>query len=135
MNIRKTIAVSLLATATMLSMASAVQAQYIKYPLTFFPPLRVAKPSPVKSSPEVAVCFYTQTDFKGQYYCERGLRRVSKVDAKWRDRIESVQVINNASITICEDFNRQGTCQTLSKDSPELAPELINHLYSYKIKR
>lgn len=135
MNIRKTIAISLLATATMFSMASAAQAQYIKYPLTYFPPIRIAKPAPAISTPEVAVCFYTQIDFKGQYYCERGLRRVNKVDAKWRDRIESVQVINNASVTICEDFNRQGTCQTLSKDDPELSPELFDHLYSYKIKQ
>ena len=133
MNIRKSIAIAAVATATVLSMVSFAQAQ-----AAYFKPLtNVVKPAPksVASDPEIGVCFYTKVNFEGRYFCERGLRRVNQVDEKWRDRIQSVRVINQASVTICEEFNRQGTCQTLGKDSPELAPELFDHLYSYKIKQ
>ena len=133
MNIRKTIAITALATATVLSMVSFAQAQ-----AAYFKPLtHVVKPAPkaFASDPEIGVCFYTKVDFEGAYFCERGLRRVNQVDAKWRDRIQSVRVINQASVIVCEDFNRQGTCQTIGKDNPQLAPELFDHLYSYKIKR
>ena len=98
------------------------------------PDKRLACAPPV-SDPTPQVCFYTQPDFGGRFFCETGQRRVNEVDVKWRDQIKSVQVINNASVLICEEFNRDGECQLISKDDPELSPKLFDHLYSYKIRK
>jgi hypothetical protein len=133
MNIRKTVTIAAVAAVSVMALAPAAFAQ--SWPMThLLPPRITVEKSPVVQLPEIGVCFYTKVNFEGNYFCDRGQRRVNEVDAKWRDRIESVQVINHASVVICEDFNRKGTCQTLTKDNPELAPELFDHLYSYKIK-
>lgn len=90
--------------------------------------------SPTASSaPVPQVCFYTQPNFGGNYYCESGLRRVNEVDPKWRDRIASVRVMS-AEIEICPEFNRDGECTRLDENTSELEPGLFNHLYSFKIR-
>jgi len=123
-----------------LSATALIMAVMLSTPITAFgqrecgPTANVACPSGPSSDPTPQVCFYTQPDFGGRFFCESGLRRVNQVDEKWRDLIKSVQVINSASVLICEEFNRDGECLLIEKDRPELPPNLYDHLYSYKIK-
>lgn len=80
------------------------------------------------------VCFFTEAEFSGAFYCEAGMRGVLEVKDQWRDRIKSVSIAGNTSVVLCNEFNREGFCVTLKKSEPELAPQLRDSVYSYRIR-
>ena len=93
---------------------------------------RVCPPDEKTLSP--AVCFFTEVDFGGRYFCERGCRTVNEVDERWRNAIKSIEVRDGASVKICSEFDRNGVCSNIDTNKPELEPDLFNHVYSYRTK-
>lgn len=92
------------------------------------------EPAPDEKTLSPAVCFFTEVDFGGRYFCERGRRTVNEVDERWRDFIKSIEVRDGASVKICSEFNREGVCSNIDVNKPELEPDLFNHVYSYRTK-
>lgn len=78
------------------------------------------------------VCFFTEVDFAGQYFCEIGSRTVNWVDPIWSDSVKSINVTDGASVKICSDYGRTGDCVDVIFDWPELPAGLFNHVYSYR---
>ena len=93
---------------------------------------QICGPEETERSPQV--CFYTEVDFGGHYFCESGCRTVNQVSERWRDSIKSIEVRDGASVQICSEFSRDGDCQNISMNYRELGPELFNHVYSYRTK-
>jgi len=92
------------------------------------------EPAPDKKSLSPAVCFFTEVDFGGRYFCEHGRRTVNEVDERWRNAIKSIEVRDGASVKICSEFDRNGVCSNIDANKPELEPDLFNHVYSYRTK-
>jgi len=77
---------------------------------------------------------FTEINFGGRYFCEAGSRTDNAVDAKWKNRIQSIEVRDGASVQICSQTNRQGECTNITSSDPELDPPLFNHVYSFRTK-
>ena len=81
------------------------------------------------------VCFFAEQDFKGDYFCESGMRSVSSVPKEWRHAIKSVTIEGHTAARLCNADILQGDCNIFSRDIRKLEPDLFNHVYSYDIRR
>ncbi len=85
----------------------------------------------VELSPQV--CFYTGEDFTGNKYCESGERTVNKVNkAPWNDNIESIMLIDGASVKIYNQYNRMGDMELVENSDKQLDVDFFNKVRSYR---
>ena len=81
------------------------------------------------------VCFFAEQDFRGDYFCESGMRSVSSVPKIWRHAIKSVTIEGHTAARLCNADILQGDCNIFSRDIRKLDPTLFNHVFSYDIRR
>lgn len=79
------------------------------------------------------VCFYTGSDYTGNWYCESGARTVNKLDkAPWKDNIESIKLLDGASVYIYNQYDRLGERELLDNSDPSLDSDFFNKVRSYR---
>jgi hypothetical protein len=69
--------------------------------------------------PREGVCFFTDSDFRGERYCvenNAGQRNIGALN----DRISSIRIYGGAEVTVFQDSNFRGDRQTFREDAPHL---------------
>ncbi|MCP4688633.1 MAG: hypothetical protein GY859_11325 [Desulfobacterales bacterium] len=94
-------------------------------------------PTPPAPRPVHNVCFYTLPNFQGQSYC--ATPGINTPDAtrivlngwvqNWENRIQSIQLIGNAKVTVWNGRNYTGTMLTLTQGQPNLHQVLTTQGY------
>lgn len=90
---------------------------------------------PAPPMPQVSqACFYSGSNYSGNQYCLNAGTDVSFVGPQWNDRISSVRIIGNASVTMCQHTNYGGYCRTTGNDEPALGPWLNDEVSSLSVQ-
>ncbi len=75
-------------------------------------------------------CFYDGENFVGQSTCINSGRSFERLGPRWNDKISSIQIFPNASVTLCRNANYQGGCATFNRNTPNLGPRFNNRASS-----
>jgi len=78
-------------------------------------------------------CFYDGANFGGQSTCINSGRSFERLGPRWNDKISSMQVFPNASVTLCQDANYKGNCATFNRNNPNLGPQFNNQASSIMV--
>ncbi|MDB5541507.1 MAG: hypothetical protein JWQ89_3234 [Devosia sp.] len=65
------------------------------------------------------VCFYENTNFRGDSFCSRPGERLARL-GRWDEDISSIEVRGNAEAQVCERANFNGRCVVISRSVPNL---------------
>ncbi len=65
------------------------------------------------------VCFYENTNFRGDSFCARPGDNLARL-GRWNDEISSIRVRGFAEALVCEDSNFRGRCIIISRDVSNL---------------
>jgi hypothetical protein len=80
--------------------------------------------------PEVGVCFYKDPEFKGDYFCARNGESERDMPKGMNDKISSIRVFGNASLTVYQDARFEGRSSRFDYSVPDLKREGWNDLIS-----
>jgi hypothetical protein len=72
-------------------------------------------------TPQNGVCFYENSNFRGQYFCSDTNTQNPMIGMN--DRISSLRVFGNASVTVFQDREFLGRSQTFSNDVTDLSQD------------
>ncbi|MCF6327739.1 MAG: SH3 domain-containing protein [Devosiaceae bacterium] len=78
-------------------------------------------------------CFYDGANFGGQSTCINSGRSFERLGPRWNDKISSMQVFPNATVTLCQDANYRGNCATFNRNNPNLGPQFNNQASSIMV--
>jgi len=78
-------------------------------------------------------CFYDGANFGGQSTCINSGRSFERLGPRWNDKISSMQVFPNATVTLCQDANYRGNCATFNRNNPNLGPRFNNQASSIMV--
>ena len=74
-----------------------------------------------------SVCLYEHANFQGNSICLHDDQSVDNLaSGGLNDRISSISIRNNVSVTVCEHANYQGSCRTFNSDVYNLADQGFN---------
>src|SRR3954469_8864506 len=82
------------------------------------------------SEPNSGVCFYKDPEFRGDYFCVRDGENQPDMPRGMNDKISSIRIFGNASITVFQDSRFEGRSSRFDYDVPELKREGWNDLIS-----
>jgi len=88
-------------------------------------------PEPKKAK----ICFFSQPNFNGKKACVNAGAKDRLLSPKWNDRISSIKIIGDASVTVCKHKNFKGICRTIDHSVPKLGFRLNNEISSFKSYR
>ncbi|MBN2338069.1 MAG: peptidase inhibitor family I36 protein [Acidobacteria bacterium] len=66
------------------------------------------------------VCFYRDSNYKGEEMCVTGTGNQQKIDNRFDDEISSIRVYGGAQVTVYEHVNFGGTRRVITQDTPGL---------------
>ncbi|MCZ4274082.1 SH3 domain-containing protein [Maritalea porphyrae] len=89
------------------------------------------EPKPHKAK----ICFYSNAYYKGKKACVDAGTNNRLLSPKWNDRISSIKVIGDASVTVCKHKNYKGICRTIDNNIPKLGFRLNDEISSFKSYR
>jgi len=72
------------------------------------------------STPRSGACFYEDVNFGGRYFCSSAGNTMSAVPAGMNDRISSVRLFGNSTVTLYRDVNLRGPAKIVSSDVSDL---------------
>lgn len=82
------------------------------------------------SQPKSGACFYKEPDFEGDYFCARDGENQRDMPHGMNDKISSIRVFGNASVTVFQDSRFEGRSSRFDYDVPNLKREGWNDLIS-----
>jgi hypothetical protein len=82
------------------------------------------------SEPKSGVCFYKDPEFRGEYFCARDGENERDMPRGMNDKISSVRIFGNASVTVFQDSRFEGRSSRFDYDVPDLKREGWNDLIS-----
>lgn len=88
---------------------------------------------PPRSYPKA--CFYEHTKFRGRSFCLEEDESIRRLRNNWNDRISSMRVFGNASVTVCEHSRFRGLCRTVGHDVSNFGWELNDEISSILVQR
>lgn len=75
-----------------------------------------------KDSPQSKVCFFSEPEFKGQYFCMPiGAQEADLKPSGWNDRIRSIGVEGHAHVTVYRDSNYRGASISVEQSVARLS--------------
>ncbi|NGP18197.1 peptidase inhibitor family I36 protein [Devosia aurantiaca] len=81
-----------------------------------------------------AMCFYTGTNYTGQYFCaDTGDVFQDLALWGWDNQISSIQVVTPTSAAICRDRFFQSYCERIVESQPAIDPYLRKNLSSIRV--
>lgn len=72
------------------------------------------------TTPSSGACFYEDPDFRGDYFCASVGSNTSQVPDDANDRISSIRVFGNASVTVFQDVNFRNASMRFDGDQRNL---------------
>jgi hypothetical protein len=72
------------------------------------------------NEPRNGVCFYRDTDYRGERFCVSSDESLGNIGERYNDRISSIRIFGRASITVYENEGFNGPRRTISRDMPNL---------------
>jgi Peptidase inhibitor family I36/Domain of unknown function (DUF4214) len=82
------------------------------------------------SEPTSGVCFYKDPDFSGDYFCARDGESEKDMPKSMNDKISSLRIFGNASVTVFQDSKFEGRTSKFDYDVPDLKREGWDDLIS-----
>ena len=82
------------------------------------------------SQPKSGACFYKDPDFNGEYFCVRDGESERDMPHGMNDKISSIRIFGNASVTVFQDSRFEGRSSRFDYDVPNLKREGWNDLIS-----
>ncbi len=77
------------------------------------------------------VCFFEDANYLGQSFCMPvGAQEADLVPSGWNDRISSILVLGEASVSLYQDINYRGRKITIKKSVANLAERNLNDAVS-----
>jgi hypothetical protein len=89
-------------------------------------PVKAQRGSNYQSSDRV--CFYVDDNYRGASFCANPGESESELRGGWNDRISSIRIFGQASVTVFEDKDYRGSSRTFSRDVPNLRPLGFNDM-------
>jgi peptidase inhibitor family I36 len=80
--------------------------------------------------PKSGACFYKDPEFRGDYFCVRDGESERDMPRHMNDRISSIRLFGNASVTVFQDSRFEGRSSRFDYDVPDLKHEGWNDLIS-----
>jgi uncharacterized protein YraI len=78
------------------------------------------------------VCFYSDVNFAGAFFCVALGEANAALPTEWIDRISSLRLGANAAIEVCTDIGFAGTCEVYREDVAQLPPAINDGISSYR---
>ena len=75
------------------------------------------------SEPQSGACFYKDPEFHGDYFCVRDGENQPDMPRGLNDKISSVRIFGNASVTVFQDSRFEGRSSRFDYDVPDLKRE------------
>src|SRR4029077_15409798 len=72
------------------------------------------------ATPRSGACFYEDINFGGRYFCTPAGNTTSAVPSGMNDRISSVRLFGNSTVTLFRDANFRGPSKIVSSDVGDL---------------
>ena len=91
------------------------------------------KPTPKPK--KARVCFYEHANFKGRKACVKAGAKDNRLTGFWNDRISSIKIIGDASVTVCKHKNYNGKCRTFHNSKSFVGNKMNDHITSFKSYR
>ena len=66
--------------------------------------------------PRAGVCFYKETNFRGDYFCARAGENLTAVPDNMNDKISSIRVFGDAEVTLFKDVRFEGRSSRFDGD-------------------
>jgi hypothetical protein len=82
------------------------------------------------TEPKSGACFYKDPEFRGDYFCVRDGENQPDMPHGMNDKISSVRIFGNASVTVFQDSRFEGRSSRFDYDVPDLKREGWNDLIS-----
>src|SRR3954454_19749892 len=76
-----------------------------------------------ENSPDAGVCFYKDPNFQGDYFCAREGESEPAMPRGTNDKISSVRIFGNTSVTVFQDSKFEGRASRFDYDVPNLRQE------------
>ena len=76
--------------------------------------------------PQAGVCFFDDTNFRGQYFCVRPGENVAQMPGGMNDKISSLRVIGNVEVMVFRDVRFRGPSGRFLTDVRDLRREGCN---------
>ncbi len=86
-----------------------------------------------QQQPQSKACFYSGNNFTGQSFCMNEGTQRAAFGPIWNDKISSVRVFGNASVTLCQNYSFGGFCRTTNHNEPALGPWLNDKVSSLRV--
>ena len=87
-----------------------------------------------EATPRSGVCFYEDINFGGRYFCTAVGDSTSRVSSQMNDRISSVRVFGNSSVTLFRDPNFSGQSRVIDSNIADLRSTGFNdRVSSYQV--
>lgn len=80
--------------------------------------------------PQSGICFYKDPDFRGEYFCARDGESERDMPRGMNDKISSIRIFGDSSITVFQDSRFEGRSTRFDYDVPDLHREGWNDLIS-----
>lgn len=77
-------------------------------------------------------CFYAGSGFAGARYCVEPGQEAATIPPGWDDRISSIEIAGNVTVTVCADPGFAGLCKTYKTSASELPKDLDDAISSWK---
>jgi hypothetical protein len=74
------------------------------------------------------VCFYVDANYRGERICANSGESESELRGGWNDRISSIRIYGQASVTVFEDKDYRGSSRTFNRNVPNLRPLDFNDM-------
>ncbi|MFT6658488.1 SH3 domain-containing protein [Maritalea sp.] len=88
--------------------------------------------TPQRQPRQAKICFFSKPYFEGKKACVDAGSKSRLLSPKWNDRISSIKVIGDATVTVCKHKNFNGRCRTIDSNVPRLGKRLNNEISSFK---
>lgn len=72
------------------------------------------------NQPRAGVCFYADTDYRGESFCVNAGESLANVGGRYNDKISSVRVFGGVRVVVFEHGNFEGAGRTITGDVPNL---------------
>jgi hypothetical protein len=82
---------------------------------------------------EDMVCFYRNANFNGPSLCVEPGDSDDALGGNWNDSISSIEVLGDAEVLVCRDFDLSGICAEISSSKASLPNQLNNRISSYEV--
>ena len=86
------------------------------------------------SSSRARVCFYMDSDYRGDQFCASPGESKRNVGAHYNDKISSIRFYGGAEVTVYEDEDFRGNSQTITSDVPNLR-DWNDKITSFEVRR